>query len=58
MVDPVCRREDVRVVTVFTNVGRLYMGWALARGIDAIVATGTIIDDTEVIECRWSPGDG
>lgn len=57
VIDPVCGREGVRVVTIFANVGRLYVGWAFARGIDAIVATGTTIDDTEVIERRWSPGD-
>ena len=58
VVDPVCRREDVRIVTIFANVGRLYVRRTFADRIDTIVATGTIIDDTEVIECCWSPRDG
>lgn len=30
---------------------------ALADGINAVVAAGTIVDDANVIEGRWSPGD-
>lgn len=30
VVDPVCRREDVCIVTIFTNVACLYVGRAFA----------------------------
>ena len=55
VVDSIGRSEHVCIVTIFTNVGCLYMRRSLADGINAVVATGTIIDDTKVVEVRWPP---
>ena len=57
MVDCIGGREYIGVVTIFTDVSRLYVCRTLADGLNAIVAAGTIIDDTEVVEVRWPPGD-
>ena len=55
VIDSIGRRENICIVTILTNVSCLYMGRTLANGINAVVATGTIIDDTEVVESRWPP---
>ena len=46
VVDSVGRRENICIVTIFTNVGCLYMRRTLADGINAVVAAGAIIDNT------------
>lgn len=43
-------------MTIFTDVGRLYVGQVLAGGINAIVTACAIAGDVHVIEIRWSPG--
>lgn len=55
VVDSIGRRENIGIVTILTNVSCLYMGRNLANGINTVVATGTIIGDTEVVESRWPP---
>ena len=55
VVDCVGRSEDICIVTIFANVACLYMRRTLADGINAVVAAGTIIDDTKVVEVRWPP---
>ncbi len=57
VVDCIGRSEHICIVTIFANVGCLYMRRTLADGINAVVAAGTIIDDTKVVEVRWPPGD-
>ncbi len=53
VIDRVCRRESIGVVAVLADVGGRYVGWVLARGVGAIVATGTSCRDIDVIEiCR------
>jgi len=57
MVDSVCGREDIRVVTIFTNVACLYMRRAFANRINTVMAAGTIVEDAEVVESRRPPGN-
>jgi len=57
VVDSVGGRKNICIVTIFTNVGCLYMRRTLADGINAVVAAGAIVDNTQVVEGRWSPGD-
>ena len=51
------RRPDDRTVAVLADVGRLHVRLALARGVCAVVTTGTIVDDVGVIERRGRPRD-
>ncbi len=55
VVDSIGRSEHICIVTIFANVGCLYMRRSLADRFNAVVATGTIIDDTKVVEVRWPP---
>ncbi len=57
MIDSVGRREDVGVVAVLADIRRLNVRWALADGVNAVVTTGTIIKDIQMIEIRRSPGN-
>ena len=50
MVDCVNRHPDIRVMAVFTDIGRLNMREALAGGFDTVVTTGTVAGDSYVIE--------
>lgn len=52
MVDPVGRREENIVMTVFTGVGCLNVGCVFADGVAAVVTTETIAGDIDVIEIR------
>ena len=56
MVDPVGRREENIVMTVFTGVGCLNVGCVFADGVAAVVATETIAGDVYVIEIGGYPG--
>lgn len=53
MVYRVNRHPDIRVMAVFTNVGRLNVREILACGFDAVVATDAIANDACMIEIRW-----
>ncbi len=55
VVDCIGRSEHICIVTIFANVGRLYMRRTLADRFNAVVAAGTIIDDTKVVEVCWPP---
>ena len=55
MIDSVGRREYVGVVAVLAHIRRLNVCWALADGVNAVVTTGTIVNDTQMIEVRRSP---
>ena len=57
VVDCIGWSEHICIVTIFANVGCLYMRRTLADRVNAVVAAGTIIDDTKVVEVRWPPGD-
>ena len=43
---------QVGAVTVFADRSRLYVRRTLARGLDTVMAAGTIAGDTHVIEVR------
>ncbi len=49
---------QVGAVAIFTDGSRLYVRWTLARGLDAVMAAGTIAGDAQVIEVRRQPGGG
>ena len=57
VVHGVGRCEQGGVVTVFAHIAALYMRWPFADRINAIVATGAVIDDTQMIEVRRPPCD-
>lgn len=46
------RRKHIAGMTIFANIARLHMRWALASGIGAVVATNAIARDIDVIEIR------
>ena len=46
------RLPQVGAVTVFADGGCLYVRCAFARGLDAVMAAGTIAGDAQVIEVR------
>ena len=50
MVDGDHRYKRYGAVTVFADVGRLYVNRALARGRSTIVATNAVAHDARVIE--------
>ena len=50
MVYRVNRHPDIRVMAVFTNIGRLNVREIFAGGFDAIVATDAVANDACVIE--------
>ena len=45
-----CGRPHIRVVAIFTDVCRLYVCWAFARGFGAVVAAEAVACDVDVIE--------
>ena len=55
VIDSVGRCEDVGIVAVLADIRRLNVCWALADGVNAIVTTGTIVNDTQMIEVCRSP---
>ena len=57
MINGVSRRKDIRVVAIFANVRRLDVGWTFPYRINAVVTAGAVIDNAEMIEIGWPPGD-
>ncbi len=57
MIDSVGRCENVGIVAILADIRRLNVCRALADGINAVVTTGTVVNDTQVIEIRRSPRD-
>lgn len=58
MIDRVCGRPHIAVVTVFANVRGLNMGGMFASCLNAVVTTEAVPDDAGVIEVRRSPCHG
>lgn len=57
MVDKVGWRPDIRVVTVFANIGCLNMCQVLAGCFRPVVAADAVTCDVDVVKNRRSPGD-
>ena len=57
MVHGISRRPDIAVMTVFTHIGRLYVGQVFAGSVNAIVTTCAISGDIHVIKNCRSPGN-
>lgn len=58
VVHGVYRRPRVAVVTILANIGCQHMRRRFAGRLDAVVATAAIVDDTDVVKVRGTPGVG
>ena len=58
VVHGVYRRPRVAVVTILANVGCQHMRRRFAGRLDAVVATAAIVDDTDMVKVRGTPGIG
>lgn len=58
MVNSIHRRPRVAVMAILTNISCQHMRRRFAGRLDAVVATAAIVDDTDVVEVRGTPGIG
>jgi len=58
VVDPVGWYPDIGCMAILADVGGLDVSRVLARGIGAVVATGAIACDVDVIEIGGQPASG
>ena len=58
MINGIGWRPDIRVMTVFANLGGLYMRKSLAGRVGAVVTARTITGDIYMIKIGRQPGNG
>ncbi len=58
MVNRVCWNPDIRIVAILAHIGRLHMGWILARSLNSIVTAHAVPGNPDVVKVRWQPPGG
>lgn len=57
VIDSCNRRPGRCAVAILANISCLDVGWSLANGIGAVVATHAVVHDVDVVEVGWQPGN-
>lgn len=55
MIHPVCWLKSDRVMTVFANIGCLYVRLVLASRLRSVVTTNAVAGDVDVVKVGWGP---